>query len=293
MSQSKSFTVHQHHTNNSNSSRGAQLMPTLQSFQEKRNNLDHDRFSISLGKLKHYQSLAHHHYKAAQPCTATTIFVLYDNHATDIISQFKNTTAAADSKPIGVLVRSYVQLNNQLRDLATAGRYTRLAPRARAKMLNHEIRIISRVIIDPRYRGLGLAVKLVKHALQNPETTYTEALAAMGRVNPFFEKAGMTCYHAPPRPEHARFQIVIQELNLQPHLLASTKTLTNQLNKKTPTQRTWFEAELRRWTALAFRLPKKIQNTITYQECLALARDHLLTRPLYYLHQKKCQTPFR
>lgn len=256
---------------------------------------DHSRFTIENGTMAHYQKLSQHHYKAGRPATGTTVFVMHDQEATDVVARFRNVkpirtadraNITTGPQPIGVLVRSYPRLCCQLRDLATARRYTRLDPRARAKLLNTEIRVISRVVIDPRYRGFGLAVRLVKHALSHPETIYTEALAAMGRVNPFFEKAGMTRYAAPPLPEHARFIAALEELHLPPCLLASPKGLAEKLAAATAANRAWFEFELRRWAALAFRQPRQIKSTITYVECLALARDHLLARSVYYLHRR-------
>src|SRR5690606_4340339 len=117
---------------------------------------------------------------------------------------------------VGVLVRSLPRLDGSLRDVATGGRYRGLRPHERAAMLNREMRVISRVVIDPRYRGLGLAVRLVRHALDHAETPYTEALAAMGRVNPFFERAGMTRYERPHHPAHARLLYVLDEIGLTP-----------------------------------------------------------------------------
>lgn len=247
------------------------------------------RFPICRGTSADYLQLAQHHYKAGRPGTVTSVLVMHDTEATDIVARFRcrrEPTPPRESQPIGVLVRSYARLSCQLRDLATAGRYTRLEPRARARMLNHEVRVISRVVIDPRYRGLGLAVQLVKRALAQPETTYTEALAAMGRVNPFFEKAGMTRYAAPPLPEHARFQSALQELQLEPFLLASPTSLAEKLAAVSSANRAWFEFELRRWAAQAFRQSRQVKNTISYDECLALARDHLLARSVYYLYRR-------
>jgi hypothetical protein len=48
------------------------------------------------------------------------------------------------------------------------------------------------VIIEPRFRSLGQAVRLVKETMPLMNVPFIEALAVMGRVNPFFEKAGMT-----------------------------------------------------------------------------------------------------
>jgi ABC-type lipoprotein export system ATPase subunit/GNAT superfamily N-acetyltransferase len=58
--------------------------------------------------------------------------------------------------------------------------------------VNAEILRISRVIIHPKYRGIGLASELVRQTLQLVNARLVETVAAMARYNPFFEKAGMT-----------------------------------------------------------------------------------------------------
>jgi ABC-type ATPase with predicted acetyltransferase domain len=59
------------------------------------------------------------------------------------------------------------------------------------KQLTHDISVISRVVIHPKYRGIDLGTKLVTETLALAGTPYVEAIAVMARYNPFFEKAGM------------------------------------------------------------------------------------------------------
>ena len=60
------------------------------------------------------------------------------------------------------------------------------------RRLNREVKTIARVVVDPQFRGIGLAVRLVAETIGEVNALYVESLAAMGKVNPFFEKAGMT-----------------------------------------------------------------------------------------------------
>jgi ABC-type lipoprotein export system ATPase subunit/GNAT superfamily N-acetyltransferase len=57
--------------------------------------------------------------------------------------------------------------------------------------LQREVSIISRVVVHPKYRTIGLGVKLVKETLAKAGTPYVETLAVMAKYNPFFEKSGM------------------------------------------------------------------------------------------------------
>jgi len=58
--------------------------------------------------------------------------------------------------------------------------------------VNNEILRISRVIIHPKFRGIGLAQVLIKQTMPQVNARIVECVAAMAKYNPFFEKAGMT-----------------------------------------------------------------------------------------------------
>jgi ABC-type transport system involved in cytochrome c biogenesis ATPase subunit/GNAT superfamily N-acetyltransferase len=57
--------------------------------------------------------------------------------------------------------------------------------------LQKQVSVVSRVIIHPKYRSIGLGEKLVRDTLLFAGTPYVEAVAVMAKYNPFFEKAGM------------------------------------------------------------------------------------------------------
>jgi ABC-type lipoprotein export system ATPase subunit len=59
------------------------------------------------------------------------------------------------------------------------------------KQLQEQFSTISRVIIHPKYRAIGLGKKLVRETLWKAGSPYVETLAVMAKYNPFFEKAGM------------------------------------------------------------------------------------------------------
>jgi ABC-type lipoprotein export system ATPase subunit/predicted N-acetyltransferase YhbS len=57
--------------------------------------------------------------------------------------------------------------------------------------LQREVSVISRVVVHPKYRSIGLGAKLVGETLGRAGTACVEAVAVMARYNPFFERAGM------------------------------------------------------------------------------------------------------
>lgn len=106
-----------------------------------------------------YARLAPVHYRAGPPATIARVL-----------------KASIDGATVGVLVTSFPTPNANWRAIAWPDLYGAGAPSLRA--LNAEIRTISRVITDPRYRGMGIAGALVGAYLAAPDTPRTEAVAS-------------------------------------------------------------------------------------------------------------------
>lgn len=93
---------------------------------------------------------------------------------------------------IGVIVYSYSYLNLKARNMVFGERYVYTSGDLhKARLINEEIARISRVVIHPKFRGIGLGAFLVRETLPLAGVKIVEALAVMARYNPFFEKAGM------------------------------------------------------------------------------------------------------
>lgn len=142
---------------------------------------------ISEGDINDYDQLARHHYRAGRP--ATVARVLRAHRAGELA---------------GVLVASYPTLNASWRSAAWGERYVMADKALAAKRLNREVRCISRVVVAPRWRGLGVATRLVRAYLRDAETVRTEAVSAMGALSPFFERAGMCARGVSVRPHDER-----------------------------------------------------------------------------------------
>lgn len=59
------------------------------------------------------------------------------------------------------------------------------------QLINKEFECISRVIVHPKYRAIGLAYYMLKEYFKISKSKYIETVAVMPKYNPFFEKAGM------------------------------------------------------------------------------------------------------
>jgi ABC-type ATPase with predicted acetyltransferase domain len=126
------------------------------------------------------------------------------------------------------------------------------------------MRTISRVIVHPVFRSAGLAVRLVRHVLEHAETPYVEALAVMGRVHPFFKRAGMVEFDRPPLAGHVRMVAALEREGLLPmDLVDCGRVVVSD----------FLRGELRRF----------VGKEMSDLELVRVARGRILSQPLYYL----------
>jgi energy-coupling factor transporter ATP-binding protein EcfA2 len=103
-------------------------------------------------------------------------------------------------------------------------------PKMTMKELNEKLSIISRVVVHPKYRTIGLGTKLVKETLPLVGTPYVEMPAVMAKYNPFAEKAGMQkiVEQSPPKEALAVAE-TLRQLGFNIQLLGSEKYVLNKL----------------------------------------------------------------
>jgi len=135
------------------------------------------------GNRGDYEGLSRYHYRGESLGPYVRIFAMRGRFAT-----------ASRAGTAGVIVYTMPTVALELRNVALGGMLEGLDRQARIAIVNRNIRRISRVIIEPRFRGLGLAVRIVKETMPKMDVPMVESLAVMGQVNPFFEKAGMVRY---------------------------------------------------------------------------------------------------
>lgn len=96
-------------------------------------------------------------------------------------------------------------------------------PKMSMKELNEKLSVISRVVVHPKYRTVGLGVKLVRDTLTLAGTEYVEMSAVMAKYNPFAEKAGMKkIAEQPPSKEALRIAEMLERIGFDIQLLGST-----------------------------------------------------------------------
>lgn len=151
-----------------------------------------NHLEIRPAKRAAYDALAQFHYRGSCPAVYAAIYAIYDTSGWHGLRRSRGRGDA-----VGVIVYTMPARELETRNIAINSMLDDCRNRKeRMKMINENIRCISRVIIDPRYRGLGLAARLVRETMPLMNVPIIEAMAVMGQVNPFFEKAGMTAFPA-------------------------------------------------------------------------------------------------
>ncbi len=127
---------------------------------------------IERGTLADYARFAAMHYRHQESAGfVDRVFVLREGHG---------------GEALGVVVYGRPVLELALRNQATGRRFVR-----QPRLLNREMRVLKRLVVHPDARGCGLGHWLVRRTLPEAGTRFVECLAAMGAINPVFEKAGM------------------------------------------------------------------------------------------------------
>ncbi|MCJ7777345.1 MAG: hypothetical protein MUP16_03430, partial [Sedimentisphaerales bacterium] len=125
------------------------------------------KLQIVRGCLDDYKKLARFHYRDSQPGPYTAIFAI-------------KPIKSPSTELIGVIVYTMPSMGAELRNIATGNVFAGFDNRTRLSLINKNIRCISRVIIEPRFRGLGLASRLVRETMPKMDVPIIEAMAVMG-----------------------------------------------------------------------------------------------------------------
>jgi energy-coupling factor transporter ATP-binding protein EcfA2 len=119
------------------------------------------------GTVEDYRKLCHFHYRSSNLVAPKKIFALKRNGETVGVIVYARSPAICFGRP----------------------KYFRRL--VKIKEINEKLLMITRVIVHPKYRTIGLGVKLVKETLPLAGSPYVEMVAVMAKYNPFAEKAGM------------------------------------------------------------------------------------------------------
>ncbi len=188
------------------------------------------------GRADDYRKLSHYHYRDSRLGPFAAIFAL---RPTERLRWLADTDCA------GVIVYTMPTPNTELRNVATGGLFAGLDRSTQLALVNKNIRRIARVIIEPRFRGIGLAQRLVRETMPLMNVPIVEALAVMGLINPFFEKANMQGYTAATPPRNERLIEAFGSVGIEGASLISPRKVQDRIDMLDAEAGRFIEQEIR------------------------------------------------
>ncbi len=223
-----------------------------------------ENLQIVPGCLDDYKRLAHYHYRGSHTGPASAIFAL---------------SRAGCKTPVGVIVYSTAPAVLELRNIATGHVFAGFDRSTQLALINANIRRISRVVIEPRFRGLGLACRLVRETMPLVDVPIVEALAVMGLVNPFFERAGMKAYKAKPSAASVQFVESLNIIGIEQAGLIDPEQVQQKLDRLGDCEARFIERQIRHFLKSHGRrrdMPPGLERT-------RYILTKLTARPVYYI----------
>jgi GNAT superfamily N-acetyltransferase len=171
--------------------------------------------------MSDYERLARHHYREDRPAVVSAVFAVRPRRAVGCLGR----------GPAGVIVYAMPSPRLELRGVATNYCFAGFDRQTGLALLNHNVRCIARVIVEPRWRGIGLASRLVRETMPLLNVPMIEALGVMPLVNPFLEKAGMRAF--PPRVpvEHIELLEAFSILGIEENALVDPGAVQSRLEQ--------------------------------------------------------------
>lgn len=195
------------------------------------------RFILEPGRPRDYFELERFHYRPGRPATWAGVWVVrYGDDpedrrgraeeqrgslCRDILTSPSIFHGPRYPSPPSSRVAAVGVLSYPTPNCAGRQKYFNLGGKTfgeKLRFANANLRTISRVVVHPQFRSLGLAAALVRHICNHCPTRYVEALAVMGRAHPFFEKAGMTRIDpSPTNDESPVYYILDRQAQAKPN----------------------------------------------------------------------------
>jgi GNAT superfamily N-acetyltransferase len=222
------------------------------------------------GEVSDYERLASYHYRERQVGPFVGIFSL----------RAKGHLARRSGvKTVGVIVYTMPSMNCELRNAATGGVFAGFDRVTGLSLVNKNVRCISRVIIEPRFRGIGLASRLVRETMTETGVAVVEAIAEMGAVNPFFEKAGMKAYTGKLPARCARMQEAFSVVGIEKEELGCAEKVQRKLEELEGDEAAFIECEIKGF--LEHYGKRRFMSAGCERTAFVLSK--LSRRPVYYI----------
>lgn len=188
------------------------------------------RVKIVKGGAADYKKLSRYHYRNGKLGPFKAIYTMRSSQGT-----------------IGIIVYTMPNPSLELRNVATNNFFKGYSRRMLLALVNKNVRTISRVIIEPRFRSLGLATKLVRETMPLMNVAIVEAMAVMGHVNPFFEKAGMKAYKHPISANCVQIKAALSLVGIEDEMLFDAEAVQRRIEELSAGRSHFLERQFRQF----------------------------------------------
>lgn len=222
------------------------------------------------GVVEDYERLASYHYRERRVGPFAGIFALRAKG---------HLARLCGVRTVGVIVYRMPSMGCELRNAATGGVFAGFDRVTGLSLVNKNVRCISRVIIEPRFRGIGLASRLVRETMAEMGVAVVEAIAEMGTVNPFFEKAGMKAYRGKLPSRCVRMREAFSVVGIEKEELSDASNVQRKLEQLGGDEVAFIEREIRNFLEHYGKrrfVPAGCERT-------AFVLSKLSRRPVYYI----------
>lgn len=235
-----------------------------------------DECVIEEGESRDYQLLACYHYRDTGFPPAT--------------HQVYRARHIPSGRTVGVIVYAAPALNLGIRNKIFKDRFkiggASGTNEKAAGRLNSELELIIRVVVHPSFRGTGIGQRLIAETMRKRPYKYIEMSAAMGHINPFAEKAGMTRVSVPRPVNTERVLSALRAVGVRPDQIGNPNDITRHLDKLTPEARTAVEKELLRYAMRWIKSRTKRDAVVTVDGAIRRVASNALLQNIYYLWQQ-------
>jgi hypothetical protein len=227
------------------------------------------KLKIETGTIEDYKQLARYHYREGRLGPYSNIFAVKAEKMPGVLRR----------QTVGAIVYAAPAMAVELRNVALGGILSNISQRDKLSFINNNIRNISRVVLEPRFRGLGLAARLVRETLHLVDIPIVEALAVMGHVNPFFEKAGMKAYVGKEPLRCVQLIEAFSAVGITKEILIDPQTVQQKLDKLAKQENEFIEQQVKIFLqsyGTRRNMPSGIERT-------EFVLSKLTQRPVYYV----------
>jgi hypothetical protein len=231
------------------------------------------KLRIEPGNINDYKRLARYHYRESRLGPCSNIFAIKAEKMPGVLRR----------QTVGVIVYATPAAAVEMRNAALGRMLSHLSQRDKLSFINNNIRNISRVVLEPRFRGLGLAARLVRETLSLVNVPIVEALAVMGHVNPFFEKVGMKVYVGKEPLRCVQLTEAFSAIGIMKEILIKPRAVQEKLDALPKEQNDFIERQLKIFLqsyGTRRNMPSGIERT-------KFVLSKFTERPVYYIWLNK------